>query len=273
MEEFGFPPRISHVKEAISLLKGGSGGYNDKIGRNYLTRFLDRHPELVAKLSSSFDKRQIKASDPGTIRTHFTRIQQARTKYNIVDSNMYNMDEKGFRQGISDKAKVMCLRRERGMTGKMATDGIRELITVVETISGDGVSLPPLVIYKGAGHYRGLYQHLDPIECQAWKFSYTKSGWNNRELSIEWLKHFDIVTQSRLAKATHKQYRLLILDGCEIHIHIEFIEYCLDNSIVVYYLPPHSTHLLQPLDVGLFSPLQSIMEKKWTSWLDLAMWQ
>ena len=260
MEEFGFPPRVSHVKEAINLLKGGTGEYTDKIGRNYLTWFLDRHLQLVAKLSSTFYKRRIKASQPDTIRKHFSRIQQARLKYNITNSNLYNMDEKGFRQGISDKAKVICVRRERGMTGKMATDGTRELITVVETISGDGVSLPPLVIYKGAGHYMGWYQHLDPMTCQAWKFSYTKSGWNNRELSIEWLKHFDIITRSRLTAA--KQYRLLVLDGCEIHIHVEFIEYCLDNSIIIYCLPPHSTHLLQPLNVGLFSPLQKYYGKE-----------
>ena len=74
MEEFGFPPRVSHVKEAISLLKGGTGEYTDKIGRNYLTRFLDRHPDLVAKLSSSFDKRHMKASQPETIRKHFSHI-------------------------------------------------------------------------------------------------------------------------------------------------------------------------------------------------------
>ena len=67
------------------------------------------------------------------------------------------------------------------------------------------------------------------------------------------------ITRSRL---TAQQYRLLILDGCEIHIHIEFIEYCLDNSIIVYCLPPHSTHLLQPLDVGLFSPLQKYYGKR-----------
>lgn len=43
---------------------------------------------------------------------------------------------------ICDGAKVIsCVRRERGITGKMATDGTREPITVVETISGDGVSL------------------------------------------------------------------------------------------------------------------------------------
>ena len=48
------------------------------------------------------------------------------------------MDEKGFRQGISDLAKVICLYRGRGMTGKLATDGNREMITVVEAISGSG---------------------------------------------------------------------------------------------------------------------------------------
>jgi len=65
------------------------------------------------------------------------------------------MDEKGFRQGISDRAKVICQCRERGMTGKVATDGTRELIAVVETISGDGTALTKLIIYKGVAHYMG----------------------------------------------------------------------------------------------------------------------
>jgi len=34
------------------------------------------------------------------------------------------------------------------MTGKMATDGTRELITVVETISGDGMAPSPLIITR-----------------------------------------------------------------------------------------------------------------------------
>jgi len=49
------------------------------------------------------------------------------------------------------------------MSRKMATDGIRELITVVETISGDGQMLFPLVIYKGVAHYMGWYQHLGSL--------------------------------------------------------------------------------------------------------------
>lgn len=42
---------------------------------------------------------------------------------------------------------MKCQRREKGMIGKMATDGIRELITVVETISGDGKVLSTSIGY------------------------------------------------------------------------------------------------------------------------------
>jgi len=166
------------------------------------------------------------------------------------------MEEKGFRQGVSDRAKVICQPRERGMSGKMATDGTRELITVVETISGDGQVLFPLVICKGVVHYMGWYQYLGSLidTCKDWKFTYSKTGWNNSYLSIAWLKHFNNITKGRLT--SQQQYRVLIINGFEIHIHIEFVEYCISHRIITYCLPSQTTHLLQPLDVGLFSPLQ-----------------
>jgi len=67
------------------------------------------------------------------------------------------MDKKGFRQGVSDRAKVICQYQELGMTRKMATDGTQELITVVETISEHGAVLSPLIIYTGVAHYMGWY--------------------------------------------------------------------------------------------------------------------
>ena len=47
-----------------------------------------------------------------------------------------------------------------------------------------------------------------------------------------------------------------MFDGHESHVSLEFLEYCKSNKIVAICMPPHSTHLLQPLDVGVFSPLQ-----------------
>ena len=109
LEEWGFPPQIAHVKEGVALLKGTKWDEKSTVGKNWITRFLDRHPFLVSKLSSQFDKKRIKASNPEIIRDHFNKLLQLKRVYQITDATTYNMDEKAFRQGISDRAKVICL--------------------------------------------------------------------------------------------------------------------------------------------------------------------
>jgi hypothetical protein len=49
---------------------------------------------------------------------------------------------------------------------------------------------------------------------------------------------------------------LLILDGHESHHSTEFELYCQENNIITLCMPPHSSHKLQPLDVGCFRPLK-----------------
>jgi hypothetical protein len=41
----------------------------------------------------------------------------------------------------------------------------------------------------------------------------------------------------------------------------------LDNNIHPLYLPAHSTHILQELDVGLFSPLQRAYSTELDHWM------
>ena len=57
-------------------------------------------------------------------------------------------------------------------------------------------------------------------------------------------------------QACHR-YRLLIVDGHSSHVNLEFMNYCDANRILVLVMPPHSTHRLQLLDVGLFQPLST----------------
>lgn len=49
---------------------------------------------------------------------------------------------------------------------------------------------------------------------------------------------------------------MLVLDGYESHESAEFQEYCKTHSIITLGLPPHSSYLTQPLDVGCFSVLK-----------------
>ena len=48
----------------------------------------------------------------------------------------------------------------------------------------------------------------------------------------------------------------MILDGHESHHSTEFELYCQQNNIITLCMPPYSSHLLQPLDVGCFGPLK-----------------
>jgi len=50
---------------------------------------------------------------------------------------------------------------------------------------------------------------------------------------------------------------MLFLDGHGSHLNLTFLEWCLQHKILVACYPPHSTHRLQPLDVGCFAPLAS----------------
>jgi hypothetical protein len=55
---------------------------------------------------------------------------------------------------------------------------------------------------------------------------------------------------------TKGPYRLLILDGHRSHSTPEFDLFCKEHNIITLCMPPHSSHLLQPLDVGCFAVIK-----------------
>jgi DDE superfamily endonuclease len=87
---------------------------------------------------------------------------------------------------------------------------------------------------------------------ELWKIAVSPTGWSDAQHAQEWLGNiYHPFTEKRKGK-----YRLLILDGHKSHSTLEFMSFCADHDIVLLYLPPHTSHLLQPLDVGCFGPLQ-----------------
>ena len=49
---------------------------------------------------------------------------------------------------------------------------------------------------------------------------------------------------------------VLLLDGHSSHICPETIRFTAEEGIIVFTLPPNTTHVTQPLDKGLFGPLK-----------------
>jgi hypothetical protein len=98
------------------------------------------------------------------------------------------------------------------------------------------------VILSGKLHQPSWYQDLPPD----WAVAVGDNSWINDRLGLEWIQHFHRHTESRSSKA----YKLLVLDGYSSHATLEFNQFCTENKIITLCMPPHTSHLLQPLDVG-----------------------
>ena len=54
---------------------------------------------------------------------------------------------------------------------------------------------------------------------------------------------------------------LLVVNQAEPHNNREAIQFYRENMEMVVCLPAHTTHVMQPLDVGVFCPLKRIFDR------------
>ncbi|GAB0139100.1 putative DDE endonuclease domain-containing protein [Epichloe bromicola] len=92
-----------------------------------------------------------------------------------------------------------------------------------------------------------------------WQFTATKNGWTSDQTAVEWLEKL-FIPRTRPSDPTER--RLLVLDGHGSHETVDFMYLCYQHKIHLIYLPPHTSHVLQPLDLSVFSPLKYYYRKQ-----------
>ncbi|KAH8623156.1 hypothetical protein IG631_22313 [Alternaria alternata] len=245
----GFPPYIIDVRRMADALLAARGQDPPPppVGKNWVSRFVNSQSELQTKWNRKVYSQRALCEDPVAISAWFNLVEETRQAYGILDTDTYNFDETGFMMGVAATSKVVT---SSDTVGRAATvqPGNRDWVTTIECINASGWCLPPFVILSGKQHQASWYHNI-PID---WVLAVSDNGWTTDELGVEWVKHFNRYTAPR----THGVYRLLILDGHSSHATPEFDQYCTENKIITLCMPAHTSHLLQPLDVGCFSPLK-----------------
>ncbi|OJJ84079.1 uncharacterized protein ASPGLDRAFT_284567 [Aspergillus glaucus CBS 516.65] len=171
------------------------------------------------------------------------------------------MDETGFQMGMTSTAKVICGSETWASNAKALQPGNHEWVTAIIVVNTTGWALPPQIILAADNHQSQWY-HAIPND---FIISVSKNGWTNDGLGLEWLQ---TVFEPHTASRTLGRYHMLILDGHSSHATAEFNRFCTERNIVPLYMPPHSSHLshlLQPLDVGCFSPLKCLYGQRITN--------
>ena len=186
--------------------------------------------------------------DPNELLQHFECFHDIRDKYGIHTADTYNFDETVFRIGVGRTQRIITQDTHR--KAYIPDPDNRESLTAIETISGEGHVLPPMLILSSTQYLEKWFFEggLDDKTLVA----VTETGYANDNILLQWFKHFDLFSSKRLVGV----WRILVSDGYGSHLGIDFIQQCWDKRIIPFCLPPHTTHLLQPLDVVCFQPLK-----------------
>lgn len=121
--------------------------------------------------------------------------------------------------------------------------------SIIEAVTATGKRLTPVVILKGAT----LQGQWFPASFPTWKFDSTPTGWSSSEIALRWLNE---VYLPETKPENPSKYRLLVLDEHTTHTSAEFMYNAYCNRVIIEYLPSHSSHLTQPLDVSVFSAVK-----------------
>ena len=85
-------------------------------------------------------------------------------------------------------------------------------------------------------------------------FMTSDNGWITQDIYLEWFKFF-------IKSIPPERPVLLIEDGHGSHITLDVIEISRRNDIHLLCLPAHTSHILQPLDIGVFKSFKTHYSK------------
>ncbi|WAR25177.1 JERKL-like protein [Mya arenaria] len=158
-------------------------------------------------------------------------------------SRIWNADESGFNMG-SASAKVIGPTR-RDLAVPHITAG-KQRLTVMYCGRATGEMMPPFFVFPEPKprSYNPLNGSLEGSAI-----AYTKKGWMDSKTFDKFIDHFD-------KYAGQERPVVLLIDSVGSHVDHTVFMHAKAKGIEIYRIVPNATHLMQPLDKGVFGPLK-----------------
>ena len=231
-------------------------GLSVNVTNGWWESFRRRHPTFKLRTAEKLAYVRMVSSSPEILDYYFDLLEATLIENDLIDKpcQIYNVDESGMPLD-PDSLKIVA---ECGAKhSRTLATGSKTSITVVSCCSAAGSTIPPMVIFDR----KTLNPKLTIGEVCGTMYGMSKNGWIDTELFSLWFsEHF-------LAYAPPIRPLLLLLDGHSSHYQPCFVKKAAEEQVIVFCLPPHTTHLTQPLDKGCFGPLKMSWRRKCQDYL------
>jgi len=173
-----------------------------------------------------------------------------------------NIDETGVAT-VLDPPKIEAKKGTK-QVGQSVSAERGSMITVVMTVSATRHALPPDYIFSKA-KFNDTLMIGAPFGSLGLVNSPT-SAWIHSMLFVKILEYI-----KKYSRCSNEEKIILLMDNHESHCSFEAVKYAKENKInkriILVTFPPHSTHRLQPLDVGIFGPFKSKIKTSMNDWM------
>ena len=235
-------------KEVLSLVRRivESKGADGVVTENWWKRFCERHPQITLRTVMPLSQARAMANDELVINQYFDLLEHTLVENGIFNDPhcIYNLDETGMPLNPKSLKVVDAVGSKNP---SYITGQTKQQVTVLACTNAAGTALPPFIIFDR----QTLNPEMVRGEVPGSIYGLSSNGWINQELFQVWFqKHF-------LSYAPSTRPLLLLLDGHSSHYCPEVIRMASEEKIVVFALPPHTTHLMQPLDKSAFASLKT----------------
>ena len=219
-----------------------------RAGPDWVRGFLRRHPEISVRKPENHSMARIEAVNKKNLQQFYDNVSDVmKSKGPYPPHRIYNVDETGLAP-VVEPPRVLAAKGRRKV-GQVSTAERGKLTTVIACVSASGAVIPPMMIFGGRKRFNPALIQDAPLGTIG---GVSDNGWVTTALFLEWFAHF-----VEHAGPSQERRVLLIMDNHASHISLDIVAQARKHGVDIVTLPPHCSHIAQPLDLSVFGPLKT----------------
>lgn len=218
---------------------------------------MHRHPELSLRTPDQISANRSKGFCAKNVDKFFDNLSQVLDDGEYEPRQIWNMDETACPTVPNKPVKVVAKKGARRVGQKTSAERGSN-VTMALAINASGQSIPPFYIFPKKNMQRMFLDNASPGSDG---FA-SESGWMTSIAFRNFMNHFVLHSHASKENPT-----LLVFDGHSSHLSVEALDIALANGITLLSLPPHCSHRMQPLDVGVFGNFTKVFNNQCQAWM------
>ena len=242
---------LNTVQNIVKETKRETPFTNGRPGKYWFKAFQRRNPEISIRKPERVSKARVGVTE-GSIRTWFQNLKEEMEAMDLMSmfddpSRIYNSDESNI-QLCPSTGRVVGFKAWKNVY-ELAPGPEKSTLTFVGTFNARGDIVSPAIIYP----YARIPNDIVAAVPDHFIMGKSESGWMTSDNFYEFIANgfAPWINQNQITKPV-----ILFVDGHSTHLTLQVSTLCEDNDIILYCLPPNTTHILQPADVSVFKSLK-----------------